>query len=70
MKPCFFFTFNITTTHIFPKHLLKFLKLFRKYEDFLRHFPFLLKFLQIFINFSDLLTFLCYKKTNGVSMYR
>ena len=31
----FFVTFNIFKTHIFPKMSLKFLKSFRRYEDFI-----------------------------------
>ena len=35
VKPCFFVTCNIIISHIFLKILLKFFKLFRRYEDFL-----------------------------------
>ena len=35
-SPVFFVTFNKIISHIFPEKFIKFLKLFKRYEDFLR----------------------------------
>ena len=63
LKPWFFVTFNIIISGIFPEISLKFLKSFRKYEEFLCQYYL---FSSIFIEYLDCLTFLCYKETNNV----
>ena len=63
LKPWFFETFNIIISGIFPEISLKFLKSFRKYEEFFCQYYL---FSSIFIEYLDFLTFLCYKETNDV----
>ena len=65
VKLCFFVTFNIIISHIFPENFIEILKAFQKVQKIWRFSPSLLT---IFINVLNFLTFPCYKKTNDVNI--
>ena len=63
MKPCFFVTFNLIISHIFPENFID-----NNGSEDMKIFIFDVKVLTIFVNFSDFLAFWCYKETNDVSI--
>ena len=64
VKSCFFVTFNIILSHIFPENFpLKISKSFRRYKEFLCQSSL---FSLIFINFMNFLTFLCNKEKKKI----
>ena len=64
VKPCFFVTFNIIISHIFPGNFTEIAQVVQKIWRFS---PLILT---IFINFSEFLTFPCCKKTNEITIKR
>ena len=62
VKPCFFVTFNIIISHIFPENLIEIPQFVQK---ICRFSP---SILTIFTNFSDFLTFFCCKETNEITI--
>ena len=63
MKPCFFVTFNLIISHIFPENFID-----NNGPEDMKIFIFDVKVLAILVNFSDFLAFWCYKETNDVSI--
>ena len=61
MKPCFFVTFNLIISHIFPENFID-----NNGPEDMKIFIFDVKVLAILVNFSDFLAFWCYKETNDV----
>ena len=64
MEPCFFVTFNIIISHVFPEYSIETLQVVQKL------WRISLSILVIFITFTDFLTFPCYKETNYISLYQ
>ena len=63
VKPCFFVTFNLIISQIFPESFID-----NNGSEDMMIFIFDVKVLTIFVNFSDFLAFWCYKETNDVSI--
>ena len=61
VKPCFFVTFNLIISHIFPESFID-----NNGSEDMMIFIFDVKVLTILVNFSDFLAFWCYKETNDV----
>ena len=64
MEPCFFVTFNILITHIFPETFIEIPQLVQKIWRFSS------SILTIFINFSNFSTFPCCKETSTYNKER
>ena len=60
VNPCFFVTFNIIASHIFPEDFIEIPQVIQKVLRFSS------SILTIFIDFLNFLTFPCYKETNNV----
>ena len=65
VKPCFFVTFNIIISHIFPENFIEIPQVVQKI------WRISLSILAVFIDFRrflDFLIFPCYRETNDVSL--